>query len=97
MNLPKNPLNSFWNENGAAKGGEHFYLELEEYLNDDFRNKAAQELCDHGYRLKFEWDDILKIGCKEEKKDEVLQTIQESFGVNENEADGKILIVKPIQ
>ena len=82
-----------WRSIPSAKGGEHFYLELEEYLNDDFRNNAAQELCDHGYRLKFEWDNIMKIGCKEEKKDEVLQTILESFGVNENEAENKIVII----
>lgn len=86
-----------WRSLPFVKGGEHFYLELEEYLNDEFRNKAAQELCDHGYRLKFEWDDILSIGCKEEKRNTILQTVQESFGVNENKADGKVLIVKPIQ
>lgn len=82
-----------WRSLPFVKGGEHFYLELEEYLNDEFRNKAAQELCDHEYRLKFEWDDILSIGCKEEKRNTILQTVQESFGVNENEAKNKIVII----
>ena len=76
-----------------VKGGEHFYLELEEYLNNELRNQASQELCDHGYRLRFEWDDILEIGCEKEKKNVILQTIQESFGVNENEASDKTLII----
>lgn len=82
-----------WRSLPFVKGGEHFYLELEEYLNDRVRNKAALELCDHGCHLKFEWDDILRIGCKEEKKNEIIQTIQGSFGVNENEAENKIVII----
>lgn len=93
----KDPVEFFlereWRSIPSVKRGEHFYLELEEYLDDEFRNKATQELCDHGYRLKFEWDDILRIAYMEEKKDEVLQTICESFGVNENEADNKTVII----
>ena len=82
-----------WRSLPFVKGGEHFYLELEEYLNDDFRNKATQELCGHGYRLEFGWDDILRIGCKEEQKDEMIQSVFRSFGVDEKEAESKTIII----
>lgn len=82
-----------WRSIPFVTGGEHFYLELEEYLDDEFRNKAAQELCDHGCRLKFEWDNILRIGCKKEQKNEMIQTAFRSFGVDEKEAESKIIII----
>ena len=82
-----------WRSIPFVTGGEHFYLDLKEYLDEDIRNKAMQELLDYNYCLRFEWDDILRIGYMEEKKDEVLQTICESFGVNENEAKNKTVII----
>lgn len=84
-----------WRSLPFVKEGEHFFLDLQEYLDVDYRNKAVQELLEHGYSLKFEWDDILRIGCKEEKKNEILQTIHESFGVDDNDAVGKTLIIRP--
>ena len=93
----KDPVEFFlereWRSIASVKRGEHFYLELEEYLDDEFRNKAAQELCDHGCRLKFEWDNILRIGCKKEQKNEMIQTAFRSFGVDEKEAESKIIII----
>ena len=82
-----------WRSIPFVTGGEHFYLELQEYLNDDFRNKATQELFNHGYRLEFEWDDILRIGCKKEQKNEMIQTAFRSFSVDEKEAESKIIII----
>lgn len=82
-----------WRSIPFVTGEEHFYLELQEYLNNDFRNKATQELSNHGYRLEFEWDDILRIGCKKEQKNEMIQTAFRSFGVDEKEAESKIIII----
>lgn len=73
-----------WRSIPFVTGGERFYLDLVDYLDEDVKNKAKQELLDHGYCLSFEWKDVLKIGCKEEQKNEVLQIIHESFGVDEN-------------
>ena len=82
-----------WRSLPFVKGGEHFFLDLQEYLDVDYRNKAVQELLNHGYSLKFEWNDVLRIGCKEENRSLVLQTIQESFGVDENQTENKIVII----
>ena len=82
-----------WRSIAAVTGGEHYFLGEKDYLNEDIRNKASQELLDHKYCLRFEWDDIKQIGCKEGEKNVILHTIHESFGVDEDEAESKIVLL----
>ena len=93
----KDPVEFFlereWRCIAAVTGGEHFFLEEKDYLNEGIRDKASQELLDHNYCLKFGWNDILKIGCVEEKKGIILQTICKAFGVNEDVAESKIVLL----
>lgn len=83
-----------WRSIPFVKGGERFYLDLQDYLNEGIKDKAMKELLEHGYCLRFEWDDILQIGCWEEKKIEILHTIHKSFGIDEDGAEKKVLIIK---
>jgi hypothetical protein len=93
----KDPVQFFlereWRSIPSVKGREHYYLDLKEYLDEDIRNKAIEELLDHNYCLRFEWDDIKQIGCKEEEKSTIQHTIHESFGVGIDEAENKIIII----
>lgn len=82
-----------WRSIPSVRGREHYYLDLKEYLDEGIRNNAMQELLDHNYCLRFEWDDILRIGCKKEQKNEMIQTAFRSFGVDEKEAESKIIII----
>lgn len=82
-----------WRSVPFVTGGERYFLDLKDYLNEDIRNKASQELLDHNYCLKFGWNDILRIGCVEEKKEIILQTICKAFGVNEDVAESKIVLL----
>lgn len=77
----------------VVEHGERFFLNLQEYLNKATRDKAMQELVDNNYCLRFEWDDILYIGCKRLNKKDVLHVIQRSFGVDKNQANDKIRII----
>lgn len=82
-----------WRSVPFVTGGERYFLDLKDYLNEGIRNKASQELLDHNYCLRFEWDDIKHIGCEEREKNVIIHTIHESFGVDENEAENKIIII----
>lgn len=85
-----------WRSIPFVTGGERFYLDLQDYLNENIKNKAKQELLDHGYCLGFEWKDILKIGCKKEKKNDIFRVAQESFGIGETDALMKIEVIQTI-
>ena len=82
-----------WRSVPFVTGGERYFLDLKDYLNEDIRNKASQELLDHNYCLRFEWDDIKQIGCKKGGKEKIIKTIMDSFRIDEKEAKTKIVSV----
>lgn len=93
----KDPVQFFlereWRSIPSVKGREHYYLDLKEYLDEDIRNKAMQELLDHNYCLRFEWNDIKQVGCKKGGKEKIIKTIMDSFRIDEKEAKTKIVSV----
>lgn len=51
-----------WRYVPLVQNYEAFYLSPEEFLNKKFRKEKRDELITRGYTLKFDWDDIEKIG-----------------------------------
>lgn len=82
-----------WRSIPIVTGGERYFLDFDDYLNEEIRNKASQELLDHNYCIRFDWGDIKQIGCKEGEKSVIIHAIRESFGVDEDEAENKIIII----
>lgn len=82
-----------WRSVPFVTGGERYFLDLKDYLNGDIRSNASQELLDHNYCLRFEWDDIKQIGCKKGGKEKIIKTIMDSFRIDEKEAKTKIVSV----
>ena len=82
-----------WRSFPMVKNYEHHCLSKQEFFNETLKFQATKELVDHGYVLEFAWDDILKLGCKEQKKDEVIKAIVNSFGINKEDAQMKIEII----
>ena len=83
-----------WRSIPFVTGGERYFLDLQDYHNEEIRNKASQELLEHNYCLEFEWKDIKQIGCQKEKKVGIIKTLMDSFGIDEKEAENKIVFVK---
>lgn len=73
-----------WRSIPDTNAGEWRYLDEQSYVIESARKIAVQELKNRCV-LDFGWNDVLKIGCKEEKKNEVLKIIHESFGIDGNE------------
>lgn len=80
-----------WRSVPFVTDGERYFLDLQDYRNEEIRNKASQELLEHNYCLKFEWKDIKQIGCQNEKKEEIIKTLKDSFGICAKEARTKIV------
>ena len=83
-----------WRSFPVVEGYEHLYLDINDYKDLGKRNTYQKQLFEHGYCLKFDWDDILKIGCCRKKKREVIQAIQNTFGVDRKTARKKIEIIR---
>ena len=70
------------------------YLDEERYYDDALRKAKQQELIDHGYALKFGWDDIERIGVPYSKKKQfestTLITLKEKY--NEDVLDKVVFI-----
>lgn len=83
-----------WRSFPVVERYEHVYLDINDYKDPEKRNMYQKQLFEHGYCLKFDWDDILKIGCCRKKKREVIQAIQNTFGVDRKTARKKIEIIR---
>ena len=86
-----------WRSIPFVTGGEHYFLDLKDFHNEEIRNKASQELLEHKYYLEFGWKDIKQIGCQKEKMVEIIKILMDSFGIDEKEAKNKIVLVKPFE
>ena len=53
-----------WRYLPLVQNKEDYYLCADDFKNDEIRKKKQQELIEHGYTLKFTWDDIEQIGVK---------------------------------
>ena len=81
-----------WRSFPAVQNGERTFLTENEYHNEELRDAALFEL-EKNNKLEFVWKDIKQIGCKEGEKSVILHTIHESFGVDEDEAENKTVII----
>lgn len=52
-----------WRYLPITQSGEAYFITEEEFYDEKFRKQKRDELIDHGYVLKFAWDDILEIGA----------------------------------
>lgn len=81
-----------WRSFPVVEKGEHAYLSLEDYKNKDTFDKEKKRLTENN-SLKFEWNDVILIGCTRNKKNEVIDTIIRSFGVALKEAKKKVRLI----
>ena len=81
-----------WRSFPVVKNGERMFLSEDDYHNETLRKSAINEL-EKNNKLEFGWKDIKQIGCKEGEKSIIIHAIRESFGVNEDEAETKIIII----
>lgn len=69
---------------------KRLFLTEKEFLDEKFRDINTKEI-EASYRLSFAWENIHKIGCPNEKKDEIVQTIKDTFHISTEEALDKII------
>ena len=81
-----------WRSIPDAKAKELRYLDEQSFINENTRNTSIRELKNRCV-LRFGWDDILKIGCKEEVKDKIIHVIVGKHNIKENEALKKINVL----
>lgn len=85
-----------WRSFPAVRNRERIFLWENEYRDQNILNNAVREL-ERNNKLEFEWKDIKQIGCQKEKKVGIIKILMDSFGIDEKEAENKIVFVKPFE
>ena len=85
-----------WRSFPVVQNREKIYLSEKEYRDQNTLNNAVKEL-ERNNKLEFQWKDIKKIGCKKEKKAEVIKTIKDSFDIDAKEIKNKIVLLNRLK
>ena len=82
-----------WRYLPIVQGGEAYFISEQDYLDECFRREKREELIEHGYILRFVWDDILEIGANLKNASYIINGLSSLYNITKWEVASKMKLI----